>query len=546
MKPPAPRPGQALALTRRLSQCPDPVDLYAAVSGGGSAPGTVLLETAEVPGGERRRGGKSLVVARSALSITSRGREVTARALDENGVALLPWLAGSVATEVTTEGEQITWTFPEQYPSAEEARLKIPSPVDVARALLRLEETSHQQAPLLVGAFAYDLLECFERLPQAPTDPLGWPDLELWLPDRLVWLDHEHQAATVVAFLFGGGGDPSRAYGEAAASIVELAEVVQAPHQGGAGAGSRAEGRGEAPPRAGAERPRTLPPSTPIDINTDLDDAAYADLVRHLKQHIVAGDLFQIVPSRSFSVPCPDPLAAYRTLRGLNPSPYMYFLAGESGVLLGSSPETAIRVDGASRRVHIRPIAGTRPRGRLPGGGLDPDLDSRLEADLRLDEKELAEHMMLVDLARNDVARVSEPGTRTVEQLLTVERYSHVMHLVSHVSGTLRADLDPLHAYVATMNMGTLTGAPKVRAAQILRRHEATRRGPYGGAVGYVTSDGDLDSAIVIRSAVVQDGVAHVRAGAGVVYDSDPDAEARETSRKARAVIEAIRSSRCR
>lgn len=529
MKPPALEPGQALALTRRLPLCPDPVQLYAAISEGGRTTGTILLETAEVPGREPGRGGKSLVAARSALCISSRGRQVTAKALNTNGAALLPWLERALGDQgvpvaVSHSEDRLTWVFDEQRSSAEEERLKAASPVDVARALLGLQESSGQQAPLLVGGFAYDLLECFERLPPAAHDLLGWPDLELWLPDRLVWLDHELQSATAVAFLYGGGDDPSRAYGEATASIVELARIVERP----------------------APRDETRPHSTAdVEAHTgptiDLDDAAYADLVRLLKQRIVAGDLFQIVPSRSFSVPCPDPLAAYRELRSLNPSPYMYYLAGGHGVLFGSSPETAVRVDGSSRRVHIRPIAGTRPRGRSASDELDPDLDSRLEADLRLDEKELAEHMMLVDLARNDVARVSEPGTRTVERLLHVERYSHVMHLVSHVSGTLRADLDPLHAYVATMNMGTLTGAPKVRAAEILRQHEATRRGPYGGAVGYVTADGDLDSAIVIRSAVVQQGVAHVRAGAGVVYDSDPDAEAEETSRKARAVIEAIR-----
>jgi anthranilate synthase component 1 len=534
MRPPDLAPGEALALTRRLNVCPDPLDLYAAVSAGGRTPGTVLLETAEVPDGERKRGGRSLVVARSALSITARSRLVTVRALNENGAALLPWIDRRVtAAETVYRGEDaLTWLFAERHPSAETARLKAPSPLDVARVLLGLEETSRQQVPLLVGGLAYDLLEWFERLPPAESDPLSWPDLELWLPDRLVWLDHERQGATVAAFLYGGG-DAARAYGEAAASIVELADIAARPT-----ASSQSSDRREPPPEE-------LVPTV------DLDDDAYADLVRNLKTNIVAGDLFQIVPSRCYTVPCPDPLAAYRELRGLNPSPYMYYLASSHGVLLGSSPETAVRVDGDSRRVHIRPIAGTRPRGWVRDRDrlvLDPDLDSRLEAELRLDEKELAEHMMLVDVARNDVARVSEPGTRTVERLLQVERYSHVMHLVSHVSGTLRADLDPLHAYVATMNMGTLTGAPKVRAAELLRRHEATRRGPYGGAVGYVTADGNLDSAIVIRSAVVQLGMAHVRAGAGVVYDSNPDAEARETRGKAQAVVEAIRraSAACR
>jgi anthranilate synthase component 1 len=234
-------------------------------------------------------------------------------------------------------------------------------------------------------------------------------------------------------------------------------------------------------------------------------------------------------------------MAAYRRLRALNPSPYMFYVNATKGVLFGASPETAVKVDGSPRRVHVKPIAGTRPRGLRRDGSVDEDLDGRLEAELRLDQKEVAEHMMLVDLARNDVARVSEPGTRRVDRLLEVERYSHVMHLVSHVSGILKGDLDALHAYVATMNMGTLVGAPKVKAAELLRHFEATRRGPYGGAVGYLTADGRMDTAIVIRAAAVQDGTAYIRAGAGVVHDSDPRAEAEETRRKAGAVLDATR-----
>jgi anthranilate synthase component 1 len=218
----------------------------------------------------------------------------------------------------------------------------------------------------------------------------------------------------------------------------------------------------------------------------------------------------------------------------------MFFVRAPERVLLGASPETAVRVEGTPRTVTLRPIAGTAPRGRHPDGSLDPDLDARLQAALLTDAKELAEHMMLVDLARNDVARVSRPGTRRVRELLTVDRYQHVMHLVSEVEGVLADGHDALHAYAATLNMGTLVGAPKIRAAELLREREADKRGPYGGAVGYLTHDGEMDTAIVIRSALVQDGVAYVRAGAGVVLDSDPSAEARETTRKAAAVLGAI------
>jgi len=214
--------------------------------------------------------------------------------------------------------------------------------------------------------------------------------------------------------------------------------------------------------------------------------------------------------------------------------------------LFGASPETCIAVHhrGEKRVVQIKPIAGTRSRGKDHDGNPDRDLDARLEVELRTDTKELAEHMMLVDLARNDIARVAIPGTREVDRLLGVDRYQHVMHLVSTVSGELREDLDALHAYVASMNMGTLTGAPKVRAAQLLRKCEGGRRGPYGGAIGYITHRGEMDTAIVIRSALVKGGVAHVRAGAGVVHDSRPESEARETFKKAKSVLGAIIASR--
>jgi anthranilate synthase component 1 len=292
--------------------------------------------------------------------------------------------------------------------------------------------------------------------------------------------------------------------------------------------------------RIGAERWPAPAAAVRVEPEVDLDDAAFGALVERLRAHIVAGDVFQIVPSRSFAAPCLDPLAAYARLRQSNPSPYMFFVRGQAGVLFGSSPESAITVRGTPRRVAVSPLAGTRPRGLDGAGAVDRDLDSRLEAELRLSHKEVAEHMMLVDLARNDVARVSLPGSRSVERLLDVVRYSHVMHLESLVSGELRPELDALHAYVATMNMGTLTGAPKLRAAELLRGYESGRRGPYGGAVGYVTADGELDTCIVIRSAVVKDGVARVRAGCGVVYDSDAAEEAAETRRKAAAVVAAI------
>jgi anthranilate synthase component 1 len=328
----------------------------------------------------------------------------------------------------------------------------------------------------------------------------------------------------VITSVVGGAGTEA-SYHDAVRAIEMLAGAVQDGQAGG---------------RAGPPAGPPVHPSLHPPVQVDLDDAAYAGLVSDLQRHIVAGDVFQIVPSRTFTLACPDPFTAYRRLREANPSPYMFFVRGPESVLLGASPETAVKVTGAPRTVALRPIAGTAARGRQADGAIDHELDARLQAALLTDAKELAEHMMLVDLARNDVARVSRPGTRRVRKLLTVDRYQHVMHLVSEVEGELAEGHDALHAYAATLNMGTLVGAPKIRAAELLREREADKRGPYGGAVGYLTHDGEMDTAIVIRSALVQGEVAYVRAGAGVVLDSDPASEAVETTRKAAAVLEAI------
>jgi anthranilate synthase component 1 len=290
----------------------------------------------------------------------------------------------------------------------------------------------------------------------------------------------------------------------------------------------------------------TLPAATvvenaPLQVNISDDD--FSKTVTDLKEYVVKGDVFQVVPSRRFSLPCPSPLAAYKELKNSNPSPYMFYMQDELFTLFGASPESALKYAKGTNQIEIYPIAGTRRRGKNADGSINKDLDSRIELELRSDTKENAEHMMLVDLARNDVARISEPGTRHVADLLKTDRYSHVMHLVSRVVGQLRSDLDALHGYQACMNMGTLTGAPKIRAMQLIRQVEKQRRGSYGGAVGYLNGVGDLDTCIVIRSAYVENGIAQVQAGAGVVFDSVPQAETDETRGKAQAVISAIQTA---
>jgi anthranilate synthase component 1 len=515
---------------RRLSGAPDAPALFGALTGDAGRPDTLLLESADAASGQ---GEKSILIPRTMLRIEGRGRRVRITPLTPNGRTFRDWLASALdpALGQARDGDQLLVEYPEAPPGGEEqSRLRQSSPLDVLRTVTFRPNLVSEPAALshlAAGIFAYDLVEAFETLPPARQDPLGFPDFVFWIPEQLIVLDHVHRATTIMANVIGGD-DADASYHDAVRAVETLSRAVEAGGRAGGQAGSTDE---SAQPSA---RPPVCPPAV------DLDDANYAELVRQLKRNIVAGDVFQIVPSRTFTLPCPDHFAAYRRLRAANPSPYMFLVRSPGWTLLGASPETAVKVTGRPARVTLRPIAGTAPRGRTPDGRLDQELDARIQAALLTDAKELAEHMMLVDLARNDVARVSRAGTRRVSRLLTVDHYQHVMHIVSEVEGELAPGLDALHAYTASMNMGTLVGAPKIRAAELLREHEPTRRGPYGGAVGYVTHAGEMDTAIVIRSALVQDNVAHVRAGAGIVLDSDPVREAEETRRKAASVLAAV------
>jgi anthranilate synthase component 1 len=530
--------GDVLPLVREVTGSPDPLALYRRLSDGGRRPGTFLLESAETGAGA---GERSLIGIGSALRITCAGRTVSVEALSANGRSMLPWIAEGLAEtgrstglSVTTSGGVVTAVFPASAPGDydEATRGKLLSPLAALRVVVfgvRLLAHPIDACHLAAGVFSYDLVELFESLPQGGAEAAVTPHFEFVVPDRLIIVDHVRHRTLLVANAYGGAGADSN-YHDAVRAIGELLVAVEATGKGE----DRGKGEREKPPLA----PSPVFPFPQVAV--DLSDEEYASLVVRLKQHIIAGDVFQIVASRTFTAPCPDPLAAYAELRRANPSPYLFYVVGQGSVLFGASPETAVKVHGTPKRVTIRPIAGTAARGRGASGELDADLDARREAALRLDVKETAEHMMLVDLARNDVARVSRPGTRRVTRLLAVDRYAHVMHLVSEVEGVLAEGQDALHAYAAAMNMGTLVGAPKIRAAQLLREVESTRRGAYGGAVGYLNHDGGMDTAIVIRAAVVRDGIARVRAGAGIVFDSDPAMEALETRRKAEAVLLAI------
>jgi anthranilate synthase component I len=362
-----------------------------------------------------------------------------------------------------------------------------------------------------VGLFGYDLVRSTEpTVGQPNADEIGVPDMALMVSDLLLAFDHLRHEVTVLANVFAEE-NLERSYAEAVEAIAAVRERLAGPVPRKPG------GRREAP-----------------SFGSDVGAVGYMAAVERAKEYIRAGDVYQVVPSQRWSADCPvEAFSIYRALRTVNPSPYMYFLDFEDFEVAGASPESLVKVSG--RRVEQRPIAGTRPR----AGSTAEDLE-RAEG-LLADEKERAEHVMLVDLGRNDLGRVCEYGSVSVDELMTVETYSHVIHIVSLVSGTLREGVAPMDALKASLPAGTLSGAPKIRAMQIIDELEPSKRGPYGGAVGYLSYTGDLDTCIYIRSALVKDGRVHVQAGAGIVADSDPDYEQRETEVKADAVFEAIR-----
>lgn len=362
-----------------------------------------------------------------------------------------------------------------------------------------------------VGMFAYDLVRTVEPLGEPNEDPLGLPDLALMFTDALVCFDHLKHTVTVIAHV--RADEPlSDSYEAAKRTIAEI----------------RARLAGPIPAPRRPVGPRRAPELSP-NMSRERFEANVARIIEYIR----AGDAYQVVPSQRWSGPVEvEAFSIYRGLRAINPSPYMYFLDFGDFEIAGASPEPLITVEG--RRVATRPIAGTRPR------GASLEEDQRLAAELLADPKERAEHVMLVDLGRNDLGRVCEYGSVKVEELMAVESYSHVMHIVSRVTGRLRAGLDALAALRAVLPAGTLSGAPKVRAMQIIDELEPVKRGGYGGAIGWVSYTGDLDTCIHIRTVVVKDGIAHVQAGGGTVADARPAFEYEESVAKARAVRQAI------
>ena len=512
------------ALLAHLAQ----LGLVDTVQDGSRPTNTVLLESADIASKQHLT---TIAVLAASAQITCMGDTVTLKALDTtDGPQALKAVAQELSSVVTHQSDsELVLHLPSvAEDSAEEhARLRERSTMEPLR-ILTDQLVAHPHLPLVAGAVAFDYLGTYESLPSVADGANTCPDYLFFNARIILVVDHPSGSCQLV----GASLDAAQLSAQMDALEAAINELpAQAPS-------AQQAATPEAPATAATSAQQAAEDT--ITAYPTMSDADFCELVAKMQQHIAIGDAYQVVPSRGFVIDCPQPLQTYRYLHDADPSPYMFYIATDDFELFGASPESSLLHSAKTGQVAIRPIAGTRPRGFAPDGSIDHELDIRLELELRSDAKEVAEHVMLVDLARNDVARISAPGTRKVTQLLRVDRYSRVMHLVSEVTGQLASDLHPLDAFRASMTMGTLTGAPKLRAAELIRQYEGTRRGSYGGAVGYLRGDGELDTCIVIRSAFARGGKAIVQAGAGVVSDSVPQREADETAHKASNVLRAI------
>jgi anthranilate synthase component 1 len=474
---------RVVPVTRRLlADGETPVGVYTKLAGG---PGTFLLESAEQGAAWSRY---SFVGVRSAATLVERDGRAQ-------------WL-GTPPAGVPVDGDPVT--------ALRETVAALSGPFSPAPDLPPLTGG-------MVGYLSYDLVRRFERLPSIAEDDVPLPELGMMLATDLVVLDHFDGSAILVAnaVLSAGADDRERraAYHHAVGRLDAMTTALSRP----------------TPPMIS-----TVSRAGPGEVTSRTPPGDYQKAVEQAKEAIRAGECFQIVVGQRFErATDANPLDVYRVLRATNPSPYMYLLRFDSFDIVGSSPEAHLKV-GADRRATLHPIAGTRWRGATP------EQDNALAAELLADPKERAEHVMLVDLGRNDLGRVSKAGSVEVPDFARIERYSHVMHIVSTVVSELRDDRTAFDALAATFPAGTLSGAPKVRAMEIIEELEPTRRGLYGGTVGYLGFGGDMDMAIAIRTALMKNGVAYVGAGAGIVADSDPAAEEQESRNKAAAVLAAI------
>lgn len=524
-------------LQRSLEVDADPMVIFKACERISNRDYRILLESSE-PGTTGSQ--QSMLLISQALKLEAVGLKVSIQALNANGnnalrlvtqrfQQLSEFATGSIKITSATEDELLL-EYPDNRLIEEESlRVKRATPLDAIRQVLDSlsENVQHDADKLIVaGVAGYDLVDSLEQLPAVDYQEGNFPDYIYLLADSQIIIDQSNNRVQTRQIIFTGEDEDFR-IGQARGKLAAIEEILKSQPTA-----SDANYNGDSNAAA---------PTGAVSVYPTADK--FKSEVLMVQEAIAKGQVFQTVISRNFSLQCQNPLLAYQYLKQQNPSPYQFYCQMGEFTLFGASPESSLRYQHQDRTIGIMPIAGTRPRGRTASGAINEELDARLEIDLKLDEKELAEHLMLVDLARNDLARVGETGSRKIKELMCVYRYSAVMHMVSRIEAKLRSDLDIYHACQSCFHMGTLTGAPKKEAMKLIRNIEQRRRGAYGGAVGYFTAAGDMDSAIVIRSALVKNNEAVITAGAGVVADSTPANELRETELKAAAVIRAIQLS---
>ncbi|QCI17426.1 anthranilate synthase component 1 (plasmid) [Buchnera aphidicola (Aphis helianthi)] len=481
-------------------------------------PATLLLETAEI---SKKNALESIMIIDTAIRFTSIENSVKLTPMSNNGTEVLLVLKKNLPKNIKIQEnkQNIILTFPNISKNLDEdKKLFSLSVFDVFRLIIKTFKNKNKipKAMFFGGLFSYDLISIFETLPYLIGNQ-KCSNFCFYLAESLLVLDHQKKTCLIQSSIF------SQNINEAKKIQDRTKEIKNKLNQK-------------------FNKINQIKIKN-VNLTSNIDDNKYCSIIKKLKKLIQQGEIFQVVPSRKFYLPCPNSLSAYQNLKKNNPSPYMFFMQDKNFILFGASPESSLKYDEKTRQIELYPIAGTRPRGLNEYGKLDLDLDSRIELEMRTNHKELAEHLMLVDLARNDLARICKPGSRYVSDLVRVDKYSHVMHLVSRVIGELKIGLDALHAYAACMNMGTLTGAPKVRAMQLIAKYEKEKRGSYGGAIGYFTDLGNLDTCITIRSAYVENQIATIQAGAGVVFNSIAEDEVKESLNKATAVINAIKTA---
>ena len=513
-------------LTRSLEADVEPQLIFEACERISNKDYRILLESSE-PGTNGCQ--QSMLLLGQALKIEARAFQVTITALNNNGQAALAIITANLPGTLVVKASESELLL--QYPDnrlleEESERVKRVTPLDAIRQVLSiLSMDDHDDAEKLIvaGVAGYDLVDSLEVLPAVDFAEGDFPDFIFLLSDSQIHIDQRSNRVEIRQIIFSG---PNEQYqtGKARGTINAIESIVAANNS-----------------VSGQDLNKHLSATQSVDA-VEVYPAAteFMSEVVKIQQAIAKGQVFQTVISRNFSLDCNNPLLAYQFLKLQNPSPYQFYLRLGDYTLFGASPESSLRYQQRQRTIAIMPIAGTRGRGRTASGAINDELDARLEADLKLDQKELAEHLMLVDLARNDLARIAETGSRKVKELMAVYRYSAVMHMVSRIEATLSSDLDIYHACQSCFHMGTLTGAPKKEAMKLIRETEQRRRGAYGGAVGYFTAAGDMDTAIIIRSALVKNAQATITAGAGIVADSTPENELLETELKAAAVIKAV------